>query len=99
MRTGIALVASLLSAAGARARPRYLAHGPVVTTRNVTVSYDPKYDQGSTSLSTVACSDGSNGMMTKGYTNFSSLPSFPYIGGADVIDGYDSSRCGECCMY
>ncbi|TBU26074.1 Cerato-platanin [Dichomitus squalens] len=97
MRIDLALlVASILCIGSAQAGPRYLAHGPVVTRRNVTVSYDTKYDHGSTPLSTVACSDGSYGMTTKGYTTFSSLPSFPYIGGADIIDGYDSDRCGEC---
>ncbi|KAI1791529.1 Cerato-platanin-domain-containing protein [Ganoderma leucocontextum] len=75
---------------------RFTGHGPVVTSRNVSVSYDTMYDNGRTSLSTVACSHGSNGMMTKGYTSFSSIPSFPYIGGADVVEGYNSTRCGEC---
>ena len=32
----------------------------------VSVSYDEVYDNASGSLSTVACSDGENGMLTKG---------------------------------
>ncbi|KIL67020.1 hypothetical protein M378DRAFT_159980 [Amanita muscaria Koide BX008] len=60
------------------------------------VSYDPIYDQGSTSLSTVACSDGPNGLETKGYTTFSSLPAFPNIGGVPAIAGWNSPNCGTC---
>lgn len=71
-------------------------HGPVVTSRNVSVSYDTMYDNGATPLSTVACGGGSNGLKAKGYTDFASIPSFPYIGGADVIEDYNSIRCGQC---
>ena len=71
-------------------------HGPVVTSRNVSVSYDTKYDNGATPLSTVACGGGSNGLMAQGYTDFASVRGFPYIGGADIVDGYNSIRCGEC---
>ncbi|KUJ18534.1 Cerato-platanin [Mollisia scopiformis] len=62
----------------------------------ITVSYDTGYDDASRSLSTVACSDGSNGLLTKGYTTQSSLPSFPNIGGASVIAGWNSASCGTC---
>jgi hypothetical protein len=62
----------------------------------ITVSYDPGYDQGSRSLSSVECSDGSNGLLTKGYTTQDSLPSFPYIGGAFTIEGWNSASCGKC---
>ena len=71
-------------------------HGPVVTSRNVSVSYDTKYDNGATPLSTVACGGGSNGLMAQGYTDFASVPGFPHIGGADIVDGYNSIRCGQC---
>jgi hypothetical protein len=36
----------------------------------VTVSYDMTYDVASTSLNEVACSDGANGLESKGYTAF-----------------------------
>jgi hypothetical protein len=62
----------------------------------LTVSYDTAYDNPMGSLSTVACSDGSNGMLTRGFTNFGSLPKFPYIGGAPAITGWNSSNCGTC---
>ena len=60
------------------------------------VTYDAAYDKGSTSLTTVACSDGTNGLITKGYTTFGSLPEFPYIGGSSAIAGYNSPACGTC---
>ena len=61
-----------------------------------TVSYDPTYDTKSQSLATVSCSDGANGLLTKGFTTFSSLPSFPFIGGAAAIPGWNSTACGTC---
>lgn len=61
-----------------------------------TVSYDPVYDKRGSSLSQVACSDGSNGLIRKGYTTFGSLPSFPFIGGASAIAGWNSAQCGTC---
>jgi hypothetical protein len=62
----------------------------------ITVSYDNGYDDGSRSLTAVACSDGPNGLITKGYTTQSSLPSFPRIGGAFAIAGWNSASCGTC---
>jgi hypothetical protein len=62
----------------------------------VQVSYDPTYDNATESLDTVECSDGSNGLITRGYTTFGSLPSFPYIGGASAISEYNSPACGTC---
>ncbi|KAF7970192.1 hypothetical protein HWV62_24838 [Athelia sp. TMB] len=61
-----------------------------------TLSYDQTYDTKSTSLSTVACSDGTNGLLTAGFTTFGSLPKFPYIGGAQAVAGWNSPNCGSC---
>ncbi|KAL4910083.1 hypothetical protein BDW74DRAFT_144411 [Aspergillus multicolor] len=61
-----------------------------------TLSYDTKYDVGSTSLTTVACSDGDFGLITDGYTTFDSLPTFARIGGAPTIAGWGSPSCGSC---
>ena len=65
-------------------------------TATVTVSYDQTYDNASGSLDTVACSDGPNGLETKGYTTFGSLPHFPNIGGAAAVAGWNSPQCGTC---
>lgn len=48
---------------------------------SVLVSYDQRYDVGGTSLNTVACSDGENGLESR-FPTFSDLPAFPRIGGA-----------------
>ena len=62
----------------------------------VTVSYDETYDNADGQLTTVACSDGENGMLHLGYTTFGSLPNFPNIGGAAAIAGWNSDQCGTC---
>ncbi|KAG9228641.1 Cerato-platanin [Amylocarpus encephaloides] len=62
----------------------------------ITVSYDTGYDIASRSLSLVACSDGSNGLLTKGFSTQGSLPKFPHIGGASTIAGWNSASCGSC---
>ncbi|KAI0668418.1 immunomodulatory protein [Trametes maxima] len=62
----------------------------------VTVSFDQTYDNGGNSLATVACSDGANGMLTKGFSTFGSLPHFPNIGGAAAIAGWNDADCGSC---
>ncbi len=60
------------------------------------VSYDQTYDVASNSLDIVACSDGPNGLLTKGYTTFGSLPNFPFIGGVPAVATWDSVNCGTC---
>ena len=62
----------------------------------VTVSYDETYDNSAGSLTTVACSDGPNGLITKGFSSFGSLPQFPNIGGAAAVAGWNSAQCGSC---
>ncbi|KAK1704942.1 EC5 protein [Colletotrichum lupini] len=63
----------------------------------VSVSYDTGYDDGSRSLTAVSCSDGANGLITKyGWQNQGQVAKFPYIGGADVIAGWNSPNCGTC---
>ena len=66
------------------------------TTLAVQVTYDATYDNSGGSLTTVACSDGSNGLIPRGYTTFGSLPKFPHIGGAYVVEGWNSASCGTC---
>lgn len=61
----------------------------------ITVSYDAGYDDLTRSLSLVSCSDGTNGLLTKGYTTQGSLPTH-YIGGTQFIAGYNDANCGTC---
>ncbi|KAF4614911.1 hypothetical protein D9613_003342 [Agrocybe pediades] len=62
----------------------------------VNVSFDTTYDNADQSLTTVACSTGTNGLITKGFTTFGSLPHFPHIGGAPAVTGFNSAGCGTC---
>jgi hypothetical protein len=62
----------------------------------VSLSFDPVYDNASGSLTTVACSDGPNGLIPRGFNTFGQLPGFPNIGGAPAVTGHGSSACGSC---
>ncbi|KAJ3488549.1 hypothetical protein NLI96_g2748 [Meripilus lineatus] len=62
----------------------------------VKVTYDRVYDGRDNSLSIVACSNGPNGLLTKGYTNFGSLGNFPVMGGTQYVAGWNSPNCGTC---
>jgi len=61
----------------------------------VEVTYDTFYDTASTSLADVACSNGANGLLTKGFTTLGSLPSFPNVGGVPNVT-WNSPLCGSC---
>ena len=63
---------------------------------NVEVKYDTTYDTASLSTLSVACSDGTNGLNTKGYATLGSLPSFPNVGAAAAVTGWNSDQCGKC---
>jgi len=58
------------------------------------ISWDPVYDNATESLTVVACSDGSNGMLGKGYHLFGDLPTFPNIGGSSAVASWNSPNCG-----
>ncbi|KIJ30435.1 hypothetical protein M422DRAFT_187205 [Sphaerobolus stellatus SS14] len=59
-------------------------------------TYDNYYDNPLNSLNGVACSNGANGLVTKGFTTFNTLPSFPHIGGAQAVESWNSTNCGTC---
>ncbi|KAI1782981.1 cerato-platanin-like secreted protein [Ganoderma leucocontextum] len=65
-------------------------------TSTVQVTWDSVYDNGSNSLDIVSCSNGPNGLETKGFKTFGDLPDFPYIGGAQAVAGFNSPNCGSC---
>jgi len=60
-----------------------------------TVRYNTFYDNASTSMNNVACSNGDNGLVTK-FPTFGSLPSFPAVGGVSAVKGWNSPECGSC---
>ncbi|KAL0947636.1 hypothetical protein HGRIS_013724 [Hohenbuehelia grisea] len=62
----------------------------------VSVAFDPVYGTSSNSLAIVACSDGQNGLLTQGFKTFGSLPTFPNIGGAPAVTGWNDADCGSC---
>ena len=62
----------------------------------VQVRYDTKYGDPTWSTLATACSDGKNGLATKGYPTLGSLKNFPNVGASSTIAGYNSKRCGEC---
>ncbi|KEY72040.1 hypothetical protein S7711_00058 [Stachybotrys chartarum IBT 7711] len=63
----------------------------------VSVSFDRGYDNAGRSLTSVACSDGPNGLMTRyGWTTQGAVPRFPNIGGANTVAGWNSPQCGAC---
>lgn len=62
----------------------------------LTASYDTGYDNPQRSLSTVACSDGPNGLLTHNFTTLGSLPMYPYVGGTPAVTGWNSPGCGTC---
>ncbi|KAF5367672.1 hypothetical protein D9757_010974 [Collybiopsis confluens] len=62
----------------------------------VQLRYDNTYDNAAQSLATVSCSDGANGLLTKGFTTFGSLRNFPNIGAAQAVTGWNSTACGSC---
>ena len=59
------------------------------------IRYDPTYDNAQGSMSSVACSDGANGLSNT-YHTFGDLPSFPHIGAAQAVEGWNSPECGSC---
>ncbi|KAJ5753375.1 uncharacterized protein N7511_007528 [Penicillium nucicola] len=92
MKFTIALTSTLLAVVNlAVAAPTVVAREETVS-----VSYDTKYDVKASPLTTVACSDGINGLIPLGYTTFGSLPNFPNVGGALTIPSWNSPNCGKC---
>ncbi|GAB7366810.1 hypothetical protein MBLNU230_g0984t1 [Neophaeotheca triangularis] len=69
---------------------------PALTTA-LTLSYDTGYDDPNRPLTSIACSDGPNGLTTRyNWQLQASIPNFPYIGGSEEIAGWNSENCGQC---
>ncbi|KAH7911908.1 Cerato-platanin [Hygrophoropsis aurantiaca] len=69
---------------------------PAVSQTTYSLSYDNTYDDATLSLDDVACSDGTNGLITKGYTELGQLPTYPNVGGFVAVTGWNSAACGTC---
>ena len=87
MKLTIALLVPVLLALVSNAEPAKL-------------QFDSTYDNPDGRLDAVACSDGPNGLITRGYgPTFSTLPQFneyKHIGSAAAIEGWNSVNCGTC---
>jgi hypothetical protein len=48
-------------------------------------------------VESTACSDGRNGLMKRyGWKTQGDIPNFPYIGGFEAVEGWNSTNCGTC---
>ncbi|KAF1834892.1 Cerato-platanin-domain-containing protein [Decorospora gaudefroyi] len=66
-------------------------------TSAITVSYDTGYDDASRPLTSLACSDGPNGLITRyGWKTQGAITGYPYIGGYMGVEGWNSAQCGTC---
>ncbi|THU92134.1 Cerato-platanin [Dendrothele bispora CBS 962.96] len=67
------------------------------TVSAVQLQFDNTYDDRGTPLTSVACSDGANGLITRfGWQTIGEIPSYPNIGAVDAIAGFNSPNCGTC---
>ncbi|THU97726.1 Cerato-platanin-domain-containing protein [Dendrothele bispora CBS 962.96] len=63
----------------------------------VKLQYDNTYDNRNTALTSVSCSDGANGLITRfGFQKFGDIPQFPHIGATSSVAGWNSDQCGTC---
>lgn len=89
------ILSSLIALSSAVAIPAQ-SDSNAAASQTVSISYDKRFDVGTSSLKTVSCSDGTNGLITQGYSTFNSLPGFPLIGGAPTVNSWNSPNCGKC---
>ena len=87
------LLASTLTLSAAELNPQ--ATTQQQNEEPIKVTYDNAYDDPGRDLDTVSCSNGENGLKTKGYTNIGSLPT-PFVGGSPTVEGWNSVNCGKC---
>lgn len=82
--TVLSVFSSLSSPAAAQLQPQ-----------TVTVAYNDPYDAKTFDLATTSCSDGDNGLVTRGYKTAGDLPTFPNIGAVFTVQ-WNSPNCGGC---
>ncbi|KAK7456501.1 hypothetical protein VKT23_010752 [Stygiomarasmius scandens] len=63
----------------------------------VQLQFDNTYDNANTALSSVSCSDGTNGLITRfGFNKLGDIPRFPHVGATPSVEGWNSAQCGTC---
>ena len=61
------------------------------------VVFDQVFDNPDRPMTSVACSDGKNGLITrKGWRTLGNAPKSVYVGGAPAVAGWNSPNCGTC---
>jgi hypothetical protein len=65
------------------------------STETTTATFDTAYDDANLSLSTVTCSNGENGLVTKGYNTIGDLPTQD-VAGSLTVKGWNDANCGAC---
>ena len=89
-----ALALFFTQVAHALPQPAIVPRDPAAPPSTPRAAFDSTFDNPARSVSNVACADGANGLAAK-YPTFSTIPSYPYIGGAwDVA--WNSPNCGGC---
>ena len=89
-----ALALFFTQVAHALPQPPMVPRDPAAPPSTPRAAFDNRFDNPTYSLNNVACSNGANGLAAK-YPTFSTIPSYPYIGGAwDVA--WNSPNCGGC---
>ena len=68
----------------------------VTASEPVEVRYNGVYGNSALSTLNTACSNGINGLTTKGYPTLGSLKNFPYVGASPTVEGWNSTQCGAC---
>jgi len=58
-------------------------------------TWDGVFDNKSGSMNTAACSNGQFGLASR-FPTFGDVPTFPFIGGAFAVSGWNSPNCGTC---
>ena len=61
----------------------------------VEVTYDVNYESSTFPLDSTACSNGVNGLVTRGYSTLGSLPTYPNVTGLPGLT-WNSTLCGTC---
>ncbi|OKL58619.1 hypothetical protein UA08_06167 [Talaromyces atroroseus] len=95
LHTTSSLLALLLSFSPSATTLAAAAAAAGNTTATTLATFDTAYDDASLSLSTVTCSNGENGLVTKGYNTIGDLPT-KNVGGSLTIKGWNDPNCGAC---
>ena len=57
--------------------------------------YATYYGSADASMNNVACSNGDNGLAAR-FPTLGDVPTFPNVGGAVAVTGWNSPKCGSC---